>query len=132
MEAKDTEFRGIRKNTGKWIYGSLLIFGKRRFIIPPAKSDFDDSAPLSVALSRWCEVIPETVGQFTGLLDKKCKDGYFGDIVKDEGDRYVVEWDEDMGVAYLRCCQLSNIDLEIEAITAREIIGNIHENPELL
>lgn len=70
--------------------------------------------------------------QFTGLEDKNGKEGYFGDIVEDEGDRYIVDWDEDCGVAYLNSCLLSSIDLEIEAIKNREIIGNIHENPEIL
>ncbi len=129
---RDTKFRGKLKDNGLWVEGSLLRFGERRFIIPPAWGDFDDKAPLSVALGRWIEVLPETVGEFTGLQDKNGKDGYFDDIIEDKGDRYVVEWDPDEGVAYLKSCLESSIDMIIAAITGRIIIGNKWENPDLL
>ena len=70
--------------------------------------------------------------QFTGLKDENGKKGFFDDIIQDEGDRYIVQWDDDEGVAYLKAILESSIDFSIQAITYRKIIGNKWENPELL
>lgn len=82
-----------------------------------------------------CHVIPETVGQFTGLCDKNGTEVYEGDIVKytngtkkvngawvDNSRIFAVEYDEgSFDVASL--FHVSN---------CLEVIGNIHDTPELL
>lgn len=90
------------------------------------------------------EVLPETVGQFTGLLDKNGKEIYEGDIILTPfldpifGDMvngelcvkrevlfnkgsFVVK--KDIGYVYLECFTKDN---------NAKVIGNIHDNPELL
>lgn len=71
---------------------------------------FSDMSPVT-GYSSWFPDDPDVIlMQYIGLKDENEKDGYFGDIVQDEGDRYIVEWDPDEGVAYLKSCMDSSID----------------------
>ena len=80
------------------------------------------------------EVHPETVGQFTGLLDKNKKEIYEGDIAisgTEEIYRDVCEWSDESSM--FMWVSLPDRDIT-EYLNEYEvtIIGNIHENPELL
>ena len=82
------------------------------------------------------------VEQYTGLKDKNGKEIYEGDIIQEEIDfnskmtdgvyTYVVEWDSDTLCYGLRGNGNSIHDLLWEVNASVEIVGNIHENPELL
>ena len=84
------------------------------------------------------------VEQYTGLKDKNGKEIYEGDIIQetiitddttDGTYRYEVYWDEDTLCWSIK--GISDIDYHLrddlwETNASREVIGNIHENPELL
>ena len=119
-------FRGKRKPDSEWVEGNLLydIENNRAFI---AESFEDNAAYLR-------EVDPDTIGECTGLKDKNGKLIFEGDIITCYrfGEKWYeslpVKWDELFGEWHTpKCHSLYQMDgFEYE------IIGNIHDNPELL
>ncbi|MBE5943262.1 MAG: hypothetical protein E7264_12150 [Lachnospiraceae bacterium] len=116
-------FRGKSKNNGKWYQGDLVTVAHKRFI--------DDD----VVKER---VIPETVGQYTGLTDKNGKKIFEGDIVVVYARGYhtvcTVSWAET--VAHFQLWQINTVPKTSTNLNLGnydfEVIGNIHDNPELL
>lgn len=142
-------FRGKRRFNGEWVYGSLLIVGNYYGIIEHDQERLDTvdrfifDVDTSLAQGYVTKVIPETIGQYTGLTDKNGKKIFEGDIVKLTD--YVKEtFDVDDGeVKYIGGCFLvagSNAGIrgslhtltDIYWILRGAVIGNIHDNPELL
>lgn len=117
---REIKFRAMKTGGGKWIVGSLVSDRENGVAIIQQQSNpiFQGSA------TGWCfGVKPETVGQFTGLHDKNGKELYVGDIIKRWDDVLVI--DDILNVGYMVGeCTLIDGDFEI--------LGNIHENPELL
>jgi uncharacterized phage protein (TIGR01671 family) len=114
-------FRGLRKDGAGWIYGDLLHWKRlNRCAVVPQEGDQWDS-PLDF------EVIPETVGQFTGLQDSKGMDIYEGDIVLlDPTDTQVIY----SNAAFMFVTRTSHNDFISWRFYKEiaEVIGNIHEN----
>lgn len=117
---REIKFRGKsieNKNIGEWVVGDLHL-----------RSPF---AHIHTGLGTKCKIDPNTVGQFTGLKDKNTKDIYEGDIVIRHGrgvakdSRGVVLYQSGQFVISMLC----PLYYDIQDI---EVIGNIHDNPELL
>ena len=133
----EIEFRGTIKNqtelfSGFW-YGDLIHYAN------------GDVAIRQIETGQEFEVYPETVGQFTGLLDKNGKKIFEGDVLKwrcsksgsnkDKNYTVTIEFKEkahsysltiyDNGEKWATQNSYWNQ-------SEREIIGNITENPELL
>ena len=127
-------FRGKRSD-GEWAFGSLL---KVTFDGTTYNLTFADNFLFVLGQAKAMEhaaVIPETVGQFTGLTDKNGKKIFEGDIVKAEricNGLYwtgcVVWWH---GCFAIQGIKDSNNVPAIDLFRNYEVIGNIHDNPEL-
>lgn len=120
-------FRGKSTDTGAWVHGYYCgPFG-----------DFDEHEICDIAdptCSR-VDVDPETVGQYTGLTDKNGKRIFEGDIVKtDEGHIYDVDMDTGRRGWWPFACGDSCGCCEKDTVSPSscEVIGNKHDNPELL
>ena len=150
-------FRGKLKDNGKWVQGDLWCnpYGKRAIcIVSPINNQ---------GTTGGNEVIPETIGQYTGLTDKNGKKIFEGDIIRyadlydyncylESIDNPEVYDNIDLGniwtideVVYgikvgYPAFDLNKHDFETNGLSELsesgqyfyEVIGNIHDNPELL
>ncbi len=118
------KFRGKRIDNGEWVCGNLINKFGSSFI---GVYTFDVTGEYVEY-----EVIPETVGQFTGLTDKNGKEIYNGDVFNlgDARIKYIVEW-KDSGFKGRQIGNRSRVGLEFHKRFI-EVIGSIHDNPELL
>lgn len=127
-------FRGKRVNNGEWTEGDLIQSRDKTYIHPKANSFRVSETGLS-KLIVLREVYPETVGEYTGLTDKKGKKIFEGDIIICDTSMYrhvtgIVKYSENASCYYIEVLNSSNDYLfNCENIL---IIGNIHDNPELL
>lgn len=121
------KFRGKLKSNGNWEYGDLL------------HDNFDACYiyPIEVGdLYKNNEVIPETIGQFTGLYDREGKEIFEGDILRfgnSQSGVCEVKWNEHIAAFCIRFYFKDEIGSRpLGGGVEFAIIGNIHDNPELL
>jgi uncharacterized phage protein (TIGR01671 family) len=137
-------FRGKRKDNGKWVYGgSLLQFapGDSCYIAPSSGMVYiaeDDAGNIARLASDIPVIIPETVGQFTGLTANGTKI-FEGDIVEITDDEGRTDFSDGGigtvgffdGLWYVNG-QVHNALYDLDKCYHIEVIGNIHDNPELM
>lgn len=122
---REIKFRGQQVDNGEWVYGDYHHrAGGVKCII---RMEPDDNGKAVYIVHQ---VNPDTVGQFTGLLDKNGKEIYFDDIVRNKyGDIGCVIWFPDWSLRV----DWGGGDIHfIDPEWGLEVIGNIHDNPELL
>ena len=124
-------FRGKRVDNGEWIEGFYAHSGEKKYIL------IDND--IAVGYLAMKEVNPDTIEQYTGLTDKNSKKIFEGDIVKcisrfDAKDMVVIFETAEFHLVdcqryknYTECCGYRQFGM-----METEVIGNIHDNPELL
>ena len=126
---KEYLFRGKRTDNGTWTYGYLFCIWKRTYLCWGTTNDVPNMK----------EVLLENIGQYAGLTDKNGKRIFEGDIV-----HCVSKLDSADMVVIFECGQFriilaekyheyqTNVGYYDINCFAKEVIGNIHDNPELL
>ena len=145
-------FRGKRIDTGEWVEGAYFPAKDGALICTniAAGTPVDETA-MCIAWS----VDPDTVGQYTGLTDKNGKKIFEGDILREPAK---IDWEKKNFVGFevfwhdndscdrhigwqmnrlhfygsLSGADIYPISFRPEWTSRMEVIGNIHDNPELL
>lgn len=127
-------FRGKRADNGEWVEG---------YYCPRHHDDGSTTYTIRNLENCFREVLLSTVGQFTGLFATNGKRIFEGDIVLVNRIATVVCFnnycvgENDYGAKLIfPCFAFSTIDnkaiIGVAADVVTEIVGNIHDNPELL
>lgn len=127
---REIKFRGKRVDNSEWVFGLLSETDCINVLV------IDNS--VGFRTHDYYQVIPETVGQFTGLQDKNGKDIFEGDKIHIWGGTEfngMFEYDyrgicEFMGAEF--CVNSKNCCIGFGNLEYCEVIGNIYDNPELL
>ena len=133
------KFRGKRIDNGEWVYGYYVVdpVGEHRIYWKP---------PYEATSNPYRFVFAETVGQFTGLHDKNGKYIFEGDILTVSYPRIAIEEQLQSKIGVVEFldtlpafCVMRNKFPNCKTVSSFnntgeqwEVIGNIHDNPELL
>lgn len=121
---REIKFRGKRKDTGEWETGSLVII---------RSGCSDASYFIADKMSGYnTPVIPETVGQYTGLRDRSGREIYEGDIMQGKYNLVLIKWGRTAFLPYRNQNGSFSKVTNWASVEKGEIIGNIYDNPELL
>ncbi|HAX83227.1 MAG TPA: hypothetical protein DCY15_01625 [Ruminococcaceae bacterium] len=121
-------FRGKSIITNEWVYGGIIApYGEEKYYIINNTSDLSelDADPVN----------PETVGQYTGITDRNGTKIFEGDIIQVdeiEDPTFLVAWNnDDAGFELVDDGFYLPLFGTISGQNIK-VIGNIHDNPELL
>lgn len=125
-------FRGKDADNGEWVYGYYAHFENIHDVkVDIIYTGYADMHMGSI-LPECYDVNPKTIGQYTGLTDKNGTRIFEGDIVDiiPEDEPSVIKWDDDSA----RFVIINSCERDFDNYWGHEleIIGNIHDNPELL
>ena len=154
-------FRGKRVDNGEWVEGGLCDYDSGVSIFVVNHYDGDLYEPPYTDLDE-IEVVPETVGQYTGLVDKDNERIFTGDILKYTRKNCHNVYEKEFETFFKGGDLVTYLEIYYDDTCAAfkfrhydenkklfgsgflifndsradenilEIIGNIHDNPELL
>lgn len=132
---RDIGYHRTNYKNGYWVYGLVTKLYDERFDLPAEMTDINGVSGI--------EVDYKTIGQYTGLKDKNGKRIFEGDIFSRldgamDGIPRIVRWDEEH--MEFKCPLVkkhwafgkSDCSLWLMKYEDIEVIGNIHDNPELM
>ena len=138
---RQIKFRGKSKDNGKWLYGSYVHFYKKP-INDCCNNKYKDFIVTNGVYGEHYYPITElsSLGQYTGLKDKKRKRIFEGDILFQGQELLgVVCISKRYGVSILKkttTWSLINFvldsDFDAGVLSDIEVRGNIYDNPELI
>lgn len=131
-------FRGFNEKNNKWLHGYFFVNRGKHFVV----EDEIQTDPLA----NWTDFVvnPDTIGQYTGLKDKDGNKIFEGDILE-----YIGKREDNMNKVYRRKVvfrkgMFALLSKELQTYSALNyhymkdgrsvwrVIGNIHDNPELI
>ena len=114
---RDILFRGKRIDNGEWVEGDFVHLPHGVVILANGYANID----------------PETVGQYTGLLDKNGERIFEGDVLTVDGEDgfFVLEFQEDTA-RFVMSGDSMVVHFDNFWNYEVEVIGNIHDNKEIL
>ena len=131
---KTIKFRGYNLKNNKWIYGYYFVNRGQHFVVEDG---------IANPQNTWEDYLVEadTIGQFTGLLDKNGVEIYEGDIIgchnpsikhlifyNEKQGRFMAALNGDIENYFVGVCGLDDSRWNV----SKKVIGNTYDNPELI
>ena len=140
--AKSIQNEGKRVKIGDWVYGAYTPYcraGSADFKFGNPDGTYPAIYVSDELGARFIRVDPDTLGQCTGLRDKNGTLIFEGDILQEDRNPtpfiYQVDWINGNG-AFIVCVRGNDGKISgccgMEMSYNMRVIGNIHDNPELL
>lgn len=123
---REIKFRAKRTDTGEWVYGDLQHVQR---ICTKEQTEKSGRRTEPVLRIGNYDVDEKTIGQFTGLYDMNGREVFEGDLLSGYDYVIVVGW---LDGSFCDCKSDIIEPLMYLAVEDRDVIGNIHDNPELL
>ena len=136
-EQREILFRGKRKDNDEWVYGNYNAQTQDIVVLTlEAEEDTPDGY-----IYDYFRIDPSTVGQYTGLKDKNGRRIFEGDFISCDDIRggydpsilpFLIRWDMGFTARPINYHNCSWPNLDEKTMSHFEVIGNIHDTPELL